>query len=140
MERIDVAQALIVRDERILVARSRREDPQREYWGLPGGRVEPGETLAEATIREAREEAGVEIELAALVALGEFLHETHHDFFVVFRASIVSGEPEIQPGELVVELRWVAPDEADALLPWYPGGVRALLGAREPLYYVQRAA
>ena len=102
--------------------------------------VAPALTLAEAAIRETREEAGLEIEVDALVALGEFLHETHHDLFAVFRARILSGDAAVRPGEIVVELRWVGAEEATALMPWYPGGVHALLGAREPLYYVQRAA
>ena len=139
MERVDVAQALIDRDGRVLVTRSRRYEPFREYWSFPGGRVEPGETLTEAVVREAREEAGIEIEVGPLVALGEYRHKTH-DLFFVFRARIVSGEPAVQPNDIVVELAWVTADEASSLMPWYPGGVAALVCAREPLYYVGRAA
>ena len=38
-----------------------------------------------------------------------------------------------------MECRWVSPNEADALMPWYPGGVRALLEGRVG-YYVDRGS
>lgn len=139
MRRIDVAQALLERDGLILAVRNRPHQTWREErWGLPGGLVEPGETLAEAAARETLEETGARIEVERLVAVGEWLHETH-DVFFVFAACILDGEPAVQPGEVVVEVRWLEPDEADAVMPWYPGGVRALLRARDPHYYVERS-
>ena len=140
MIRIDVAQALIERDGRVLVVRNRRHGPWGDdFWGLPGGRRETGETLAEAAVREVREETGARVEVERLVSVGEWLHDTH-DVFFVFRARLVEGEPRVQSDEqVVVEVAWLDPDEADAVMPWYPGGVRALLGAREPLYYIERS-
>jgi hypothetical protein len=42
--------------------------------------------------------------------------------------------PQVKEGELVVEHRWLSPEEADALMPWYPGGVQALLDGRIGYY------
>ncbi len=49
--------AVIVRDNRVLLIR-RGQPPLLGEWSLPGGVLECGETLREATIREAREETG----------------------------------------------------------------------------------
>jgi ADP-ribose pyrophosphatase YjhB (NUDIX family) len=50
----------IFQDNRLLL--TQREDF--EVWGLPGGIVEPGETLAQAAMREAKKETGLDIEPA----------------------------------------------------------------------------
>jgi 8-oxo-dGTP diphosphatase len=52
----------IVRDGagRLLLIR-RGQEPSRGLWSLPGGRVEPGETLEQAVVREVREETGLEV-------------------------------------------------------------------------------
>ncbi|MCF6745271.1 NUDIX domain-containing protein [Blastococcus sp. KM273128] len=54
------------RDRRLLLVR-RRNDPGRGLWSLPGGRVEPGETVAGAVEREVREETGLRVRAGAEV-------------------------------------------------------------------------
>jgi 8-oxo-dGTP diphosphatase len=136
-QRIDVAQVLIDRDGKVLVVHTLTPDGNIDRWGLPGGGREAGETLVEAAAREAREETGLDIEVGELLALGEWIHGTH-DLFAVFRAR-ADGDPHPQAGEVVVECRWISVDEADALMPWYPGGVRALLEGCVG-YYVDRSS
>jgi 8-oxo-dGTP diphosphatase len=58
--RIRVA-ALLRREDRILLCR--HEKPGREYWLLPGGGVDGGETLVHALQRELTEELGIEEDL-----------------------------------------------------------------------------
>lgn len=61
------ASALILDEtgERVLL--TRRTDNGR--WCLPGGRMDPGESLAETCVREVREETGLEVEVVRLVGL-----------------------------------------------------------------------
>ena len=133
VERIDVAQVLIEREGKVLVVHTVGPAHSNiDRWGLPGGGREPGETLVQAAVREAREETGLEVDVGGLLAVGEVLSDTH-DLFFVFRGR-ATGAARVQEDELVVEHRWLSPEEADVLMPWYPGGVQALLDGRIGYY------
>ncbi|MFH0822731.1 MAG: NUDIX hydrolase [Pseudomonadota bacterium] len=67
--------ALIVRDGAIVLVR-RGKPPAMGEWSIPGGLVHLGETLADAVIRESKEETGLEVEPVMLV---EVLERIFHD-------------------------------------------------------------
>ena len=97
----------IVRDNRILLTLR----PDWEVWCLPGGSVEADESLAQAAIRETREEVGLEVRLTRLVGLYSRNGWIHHGLHVaVFAAEITGGELVIQKEE-VLEARWFLPGE-----------------------------
>lgn len=60
--------ALIVYEGKLVLIR-RKNPPYQHYFALPGGFVEVGETVEEATIREAKEETGLDIKLLKLVGV-----------------------------------------------------------------------
>ena len=60
-------------------------------WGLPGGALEPGETVLDALTRECREELGAEIKIRYLS--GIYYHTSHNSHVLIFRCSIPRGAP-----------------------------------------------
>jgi len=84
-------------------------------WALPGGAREPGETAAQAALREAHEEAGVDA--AAVAVRGEHvLHHPDWSYTTVLADAVVPFEPAATDAESV-EVVWVALDDVtDRLL------------------------
>ena len=73
-----------------------------DQWGLPGGSIETGETLAESVVREVKEESGLDVEVVRLVgAYSEPEHTTTHypDGNVVHYVSL-TFECRVRGGEL----------------------------------------
>ena len=112
---LNCAGAVIVRDGKILF--QRRTDNGK--WGLIGGLVEMNETCAQAALREAREETGLEVRLDGF--LGIFHNhdmvwsngDAAHVISAMYTASIVRGEPRID--EESYELRFFGKDEIPEL-------------------------
>lgn len=87
------ARALIIDNGRVLLFHRRRYDRKLgmwlEYYSIPGGGVDAGESIEAAAVRELKEEMGVDIRLKRKVAVGHFTGYEHH----VFAADIISGQP-----------------------------------------------
>jgi ADP-ribose pyrophosphatase YjhB (NUDIX family) len=87
--------AVCVRDGRLLVVQ-RGRGVGAGRWSLPGGRVEPGETLAAAVRRELYEETGLEVEVGGLVGIAERISVAAHyvilDFWAAARGTAVAGD------------------------------------------------
>lgn len=105
--------------EEILLVR-RRNPPKQNEWSLPGGRVEFGETLRGAIVREIREETGLEIDILGLIDVAELVDDAGgnggHYVLVDFCA-------RAHPGEAVAasdasEVRWFSLAEIEALPLW----------------------
>ncbi|MDX1661885.1 MAG: NUDIX domain-containing protein [Gemmatimonadota bacterium] len=85
------AQAVVFEGDRLLCAR--HEKRGESYWVLPGGHLDPGETVWEALVREMAEETGLVVEAARLWALGEFAAPDRHVVECVFAVTAWTGEP-----------------------------------------------
>jgi len=106
-----------LRGDSVLLIR-RGTPPRKGEWSLPGGRIEPGERAMDAALRELREETGVEAEITGLIDVidGLFPDPGRHYVLIDYAARWLSGEPVA--GDDAVEARFVALDEARALVDW----------------------
>ena len=75
--------AVVIEDERVVLVR-RGRPPAYGEWSLPGGAVEPGETLEKAVVREVEEEIGLNVEVVEVVAVLDRIFGTRKD-----RSSII---------------------------------------------------
>jgi phosphatase NudJ len=105
---------VVVRDgERFLVI---REAKHGQNWYLPAGRVEPGETLADAAHRETMEEAGIHIVLEGVLKLQHTPAPDSARVRAIFLARPADETPpRATPNEHSLEARWVTLAELDEL-------------------------
>lgn len=97
--------AVAVRDDELLMVR-RGHGPGAGEWSLPGGRVEPGETLAEAVVRELAEETGLDAVCGTFIGWVERLGDDHH-FVIMDFDVVVMGPDEPVAGSDAAEAAWV---------------------------------
>ena len=111
--------AVVEREGRLLLVRHQKPD-RGPYWVLPGGRLDPGETIPQCAAREVAEETGLSARFSGLLYVGEFLREGRHTIDVTARMTVeeeseavLGSDPEVAPGEepTLRELRWVRVEE-----------------------------
>ena len=85
----------VVRDGRLLFVR-RASRHGRGNWQLPGGFIEPDETIEQAVVREIQEEAGVTAEVEAVLGLrSRYDPDSGNGIYVILLLRPVSGEPRL---------------------------------------------
>ena len=102
-----VAAIALIRDRRVLMVTARGRD----VWFMPGGKIDPGETEADAAAREAWEEVALRIDPAALVPLFTVLIQAHGEpVGRLVRMSIFGAETPDEPAASaeVSALHWAS--------------------------------
>ncbi|HEY0233848.1 MAG TPA: NUDIX hydrolase [Afipia sp.] len=106
----------VVREDKVLLVR-RAVPPANHYYTFPGGRVEYGETLAQAAAREVLEETGLVVEIGDMLGWREYLPSKHggigHFVILPFAARWISGE--ICLNNELDDAKWLAPGDLDGL-------------------------
>jgi 8-oxo-dGTP diphosphatase len=104
-DRSVVVATALVRDGAVLAAQRTRPPALAGRWELPGGRVEPGESEADAVVRECREELGCEVRPLGRVGTDLLIDA---GVLRVHAAALDDGEPAALEHSA---LRWVSPAE-----------------------------
>jgi len=98
------ATAIIPKSSTEILLVKRLTKPFSGYWALPGGRLDPGETVEETVIREVKEETGLEVIIVCKI--GEYHEigvqdEVEYDYFpACFLVKIVGGKLKRQENEI----------------------------------------
>ncbi|RYX81461.1 (deoxy)nucleoside triphosphate pyrophosphohydrolase [bacterium] len=104
--RLEIALALIVRGDEILITkRPSTADHLPDMWEFPGGKIETGETPANAAVREAREEVGLDVEVMRALEPIEWEYTKRFVTLHPFEVRVVGGELALDG---VAEAKWVA--------------------------------
>ncbi|WP_194835593.1 NUDIX domain-containing protein [Nocardia sp. XZ_19_369] len=107
-------QLLLTKGDRVLLARRRNTEFGDGEWNAPGGRLDAGEDVLTAVIREAEEEIGVQVarEHVRMVASMHIQSPPGQALIVfIFQADTWSGEPWNREPERCSELRWFDVDD-----------------------------
>ena len=98
------ATAIIPFPENQILLIKRNTVPFKGYWGLPGGRMDPGETVDRTVVRECKEETGLDVEIVHKI--GEYVEtgikdEIDYEYYpTCFLVEVVGGEMKRQESEI----------------------------------------
>lgn len=97
----------------VLVHRTRHND-----WSLPKGRLEPGEVIADAALREVREETACECEIEKALPTVRYMDRNGKPKEVRFwRMKLIVARPFVPNGE-IDDVRWLTLEESDTVLTY----------------------
>jgi 8-oxo-dGTP diphosphatase len=101
---VQVVAGILERERRILICRRTAEQSHPLEWEFPGGKVEPGESPAEALARELEEELGITGAAGDEICRYEFTYPGKSPILLIFiRVSTFIGEPR---NLIFHEMRW----------------------------------
>lgn len=85
----------------------------REVINQPAGHVEPHERLADAALRETREETGFDVRLLGLIGLSTYYAESSNITFhrVSFKAELMTNQPDYDLDPEIIGTKWMSLDE-----------------------------
>lgn len=100
---VHVAVGVIVRQQHILLALRSSKQHQGDKWEFPGGKVEAGETVAQALARELQEEVAISVSQSSPLMHLEYAYPEKTVLLDVWLVTEFSGEPHGREGQ---PLRW----------------------------------
>lgn len=106
--------AVALRDNEVLLVR-RGRGPAAGEWSVPGGRVQVGEELHEAVVREVAEETGIEVVVERFLGWVERIGDARHFVILDFAVSVLDPVQTPVAGDDAAEVAWVSLAELDGM-------------------------
>ena len=109
-KRTAVVAALIWQEGRFLICQRPAHKARGLLWEFVGGKVEPGETMEAALIRECREELAIELQVEDLFLEVDHVYPDITIRLSLFHAAIAAGTPQMLEHN---DIKWISPNEID---------------------------
>jgi len=112
---------IIIHNKKILLVK-RKDEPGKDWWWIPGGRIFKNETLEQAAIRKAKEETGLDIRVEKKLTSYEFFYSKStfgelksggHTISVVFLCKPINPNQEIILDNTSKDFKWIDEIEED---------------------------
>jgi mutator protein MutT len=123
---VSVSACYCERFGKILLLKRATDTPQADTWGVPGGKLEKGESPLDALLREVYEEIGINLKIDKLTFIKTLYIQYKIDYiFYMYYKSFSDFDPEIQLSQEHQGYTWTTPEEA-IKMPLIAGGAQAL--------------
>lgn len=111
---------VLVKDDKILLIKQRKYN--KEYWLVPGGGVNFGESVKESAKREMKEEINLDIDLESFLFLWESINPdgSKHVLNMYFLGRILGGELKLGDESNLIDLQWFEFERLNNLLMYPP--------------------
>ena len=121
LKTIEVVAAIIIKDDKIF-ATQRGYGEFKGGWEFPGGKVEAGESLENALVREIKEELDADIKVRELFETVEYDYPNFHLTMHCFVCDLLSDDFVLREHE---DARWLGKDELDSV-DWLPADIELI--------------
>ena len=107
---------VLIEEDRLLLLE--QDVTSTRHWSLPGGKLEPGETIGQGLAREIKEETGLDVSVDELLYVCDRIDDHDHVVHMTFLISRIGGDiqkgEEPEPGANVIrDIQWVRLDELE---------------------------
>ena len=105
---VKVTAAILVKDNRILIAKRSPDDPLADKWEFPGGKVESDETPEQCLKREMKEEFDIHVSVGAFLGSSKYHYDHISIELLAYRTYWDSGVIELKDHD---QFKWISPDQ-----------------------------
>ena len=107
---IDVVAAILINNDKVLIAQRADNDPLAGYWEFPGGKIDQGESPEESLIREMQEEFCIDVEVGEFFGSSNFQYDKGTIRLLAFMCRWNEGEMRSTVHQ---DYTWVGINELD---------------------------